>query len=608
MCGIVGYIGKKEALPILISGLEALEYRGYDSAGVAIVSENGIHIKKRVGHVATLRASLEGNASFRGHLGIAHTRWATHGAPTEENAHPHVDCHNRIFVVHNGIIENYAELKKFLIARGHTFVSETDTESIAHLIEELMKHGKSSSEAFVEALTMIKGAYALAMVDAKDPETLYATRLSSPLVIGIGEHEHFIASDPSALIGITKKIIYLRDGEIATIKRDAIQVHDIHAMPISVSITELEWDIDQAQKGAFPHFMLKEIFEGPDVIRAALRGRLNTAHYTIKLGGLDEVHARLQKAKKCIILACGTSYYAGLLGEYLLEEIARIPTEVQFASEFRYRDEPLDTNTVVIAISQSGETADTLAALRKAKEHGLLTLGVVNVVGSTISRETDAGIYNHAGPEMSVASTKAFLSQVTTLALIALSRSPTQDAHYKAHIDALAQIPSHITTILQQSEKIKNLAHRYAHYKNFLYIGRRYNYPTALEGALKLKEISYIHAEGCSAGEMKHGPIAMIHKDFPTVAIAPTNSVVEKMHSNLHEIKARKGPILAIASEGDEIIHTIADDVIYIPKTLEPFEPLLATVPLQLFAYYIGTTLGHNVDKPRNLAKSVTVE
>ena len=608
MCGITGYIGKEKSLPILISGLHALEYRGYDSAGIAVLSDGEVEIMKSVGNVGELEKTLKNNkGNFSGHLGIGHTRWATHGAPSEENAHPHSDCSGRVFVVHNGIIENYRELRSYLQTEGHEFKSETDTEVVPHLIENFLNEGKDFDTALFDTLKMIKGAYALAIIDAENPEILYAAKLSSPLVIGIGDGENFLASDPSALVGRTKDVVYLSDGKIAKMREGSISITDFEKKETPMEIVRLEWDLEQAQKGDFPHFMLKEIFEGPEVVRAASRGRIKSSENLVKLGGLEQVADKLKDAKRILILGCGTSYYAGLVGEYLFEEIAKLPTEVHFASEFRYRDEPFDEGTVVIAISQSGETADTLAALEKAKEHGLMTLGIVNTVGSTISRETDAGVYNHAGPEIGVASTKAFLSQLTVLAMMAIylakDKSSTQ-----VLLEELERIPEKIKSMLDQSAKLEKLAERWKDYENFLFLGRRYNYPVALEGALKLKEISYIHAEGYGAGEMKHGPIAMISKDFPTMAIVPQNGVSEKMFSNLEEIKARKGPIFAIATEGDEHIASLADDVFYIPKTIEQFEPLLTVVPLQLFAYYVGTKRGLNVDKPRNLAKSVTVE
>ena len=606
MCGIIGYVGKEESLPILINGLKALEYRGYDSAGIVVHTNDGVKIKKRAGQVKVLEKAIEDDASLVGSLGMGHTRWATHGVPNEVNAHPHGDCQNRVFVVHNGIIENYKELKEYLKNRGHNFISDTDTEVIPHLIEDFLKNVPDFKTALLNALKMIKGAYALAIIDAKNPHTLYAVRFSSPLVIGVGKDENFLASDPSALIEKTKDVIYLKDGEIAEITKNNISIINFEKQKTSPEIVQLEWSLEQAQKGDYPHFMLKEIFEGPEVVLSALRGRLKSRENLVKLGGLEQVADKLKETKRLLILACGTSYYAGLVGEYLFEEIAKIPTEVHLASEFRYREEPLEKGTVVLAISQSGETADTLAAIRKAKEHGLLTLGIVNTVGSTIARETDAGVYNHAGPEIGVASTKAFISQLTVLVLMATYLSkPALD---NSLLQELEKIPEKIKTILDKSSQLEILAEKYKNYENFLFLGRRYSFPVALEGALKLKEISYIHAEGCSAGEMKHGPIAMISEKFPTMAIVPQNSVLEKMYSNLEEIKARKGPILAIATEGDKEISVLANDVFFVPKTIELLEPLLTVVPLQLFAYYVGTKRGLDVDKPRNLAKSVTVE
>ncbi len=607
MCGIIGYIGKEKAKLILINGLKALEYRGYDSASIAILANNKIEVRKSVGQVKILEKTLANGSDFDGHLGIGHTRWATHGGPDEANAHPHSDCFGQILVVHNGIIENYRELKRYLQNQGHNFLSETDTEVVPHLIENFLNSGKDFDTALFDTLKMIKGAYALAIIDAKNPETLYATKLSSPLVIGVGSGENFLASDPSALVGKTKNVIYLTDGEIAKISQNDVSITNLEKQETPFEIVRLEWDLEQAQKGDFPHFMLKEIFEGPEVIRSAFRGRIKSEDNLVKLGGLEQVASELNKVKRLLILACGTSYYAGLVGEYLFEEIAKLPTEVHFASEFRYRNEPFEKETAVIAISQSGETADTLAAIEKAKKHGLMTLGIVNTVGSTIARATNAGVYNHAGPEIGVASTKAFLSQLTVLAMTAIYLSKDKSST-KILLKELENIPEKIKTILSQSNKLEELAEKYKDYENFLFIGRRYNYPVALEGALKLKEISYIHAEGYGAGEMKHGPIAMISQNFPTVAIVPQNSVSEKMSSNLEEIKARKGPIFAIATEGDEKILSLANDVFYIPKTIEPLEPFLTVVPLQLMAYYIGTKRGFDVDKPRNLAKSVTVE
>lgn len=607
MCGIVGYVGNQEALPTLMSGLKALEYRGYDSAGVCVLERPGAALHVRAaGDVAALEGALARQASA-GRAGIAHTRWATHGEPSETNAHPHADCNGRIFVVHNGIIENHTELKNYLRERGHQFRSDTDTEVIAHLIEDNLTDGRDFKTALVDALKMIRGAYALLVADACDPERLYAVRLSSPLVLGVGAGETLIASDPAALIEYTKDVVYLGDGEVAEVSQAGIQLTDLAQQPTPFAVVRLEWSLEQARKGDFAHYMLKEIYEGPDAVRATLRGRLKVAQGLVKLGGLETVHEELKAAKRLVILACGTSHYAGLIGEYLFEEIAGIPTEVHVASEFRYRNTPIEPGTVALAISQSGETADTLAALRHAKAQGALTLGLVNVVGSSIARETDAGVYNHAGPEIAVASSKAFMSQVTALSLVALSLA-TDEQKKQQLIAELARIPQKIEAILKQAPHIQAVAEKYHDFEHALFIGRRLSHPVALEGALKLKEISYIHAEGYSAGEMKHGPIAMICSEFPTVAIVPHNSVAEKMHGNIEEIRARRGPVLAIATEGDARVGALANDVISIPATEELLEPLLTVVPLQIFAYYMGVQRGYNVDRPRNLAKSVTVE
>jgi glutamine---fructose-6-phosphate transaminase (isomerizing) len=603
MCGIIGYNGNTQALPILIQGLKALEYRGYDSAGVALLSKANISCKKKMGSVEALEQELK--EPFPGTLGIAHTRWATHGAPNSINAHPHQDCTGRIAVVHNGIIENYRELRASLSTRNHNFISETDTEVIPHLIEDLLKQGKSFKDAFFQTLSLIKGAYALLALDTSNPKTLYAARLSSPLVIGLGEQENFAASDPTALVGKTKKIVYLKDGHVAEINKEIVRISDLKQQPVSLETVELEWNLEQTQKGNFPHFMLKEIFEEPEAVRVALAGRLKAQEGIIKLGGLEQVADKLSVLKHIHIIGCGTAYYAGLVGQYLFEDLANIPSQTHLASEFRYRRIPLDSKSATLVISQSGETADTLAALRKAKDTGLLTLGIVNVVNSSIARETDAGIYNHAGPEVGVASTKAFLSQLSVLTLMGLYFSKSKSHDF---LLALEDIPKQIELILKNSFAVKELATRYKDYQNFLFLGRGYNYPVALEGALKLKEVSYVHAEGYAGGEMKHGSLAIVNPDTPIIALVPHNSIVEKMYSNIEEVKARGGKVLAIATEGDTTIQKLADDVFFIPQTKEQLEPFLSVVPLHLFAYYMGTQRGYNVDKPRNLAKSVTVE
>ena len=595
MCGITGYIGKKQALPIVFSNLKKLEYRGYDSAGVAFFNTTGkIETIKATGQLSNLEKKLKLNNSLPLTVAIGHTRWATHGAPNEINAHPHTDCRKEIFLVHNGIIENHKALKSELKRLGHKFHSQTDTEVVPHLIEEY---------GFEKMLKKISGAYALAAVFKKEPNKLYFARLGSPLVVGIGEDGHYLASDLSALAGLVKKVIYLKDGQRGVLSLDAMAIG-----PARPKIEPLDIDPEQAKKGKFTHFMLKEIFEGPEVIRAALRGRLLPDRGLVKLGGLENAAAKISGIKKLDIIACGTSYYAGLVGKMFFEELAGIPAEVHLASEYRYREIPKQKNAAAIFISQSGETADTLAALHKVKKEKRVCLGIVNSVGSSIARETDFGVYNHAGPEIGVASTKAFLSQLTVMALQALYFRQGKKKLDKKFMRELADLPKKIETILRQNDQIKKLAKKYSHYGNFSYLGRGYNYPTALEGALKLKEISYIHAEGYAGGEMKHGPIALIDGNFPTVALANQNHLYEKMISNLEEIKSRGGKIIAVATAGDKMIGQLADDVIYLPATLPQFEPIINVVPLQLFAYHVAVTRGCDVDKPRNLAKSVTVE
>lgn len=623
MCGIIGYIGKQRATPILIEGLKRLEYRGYDSAGISVIGKNKIVTVKSVGKVANLEDKI-GNKNIFGSIGIAHTRWATHGKPSDRNSHPHGDCKGNIFLVHNGIIENYQDLKRDLSKKGHKFKSETDSEIITHLIEEFNKkpvstRGNRSStrggldfkNSVLETLKLIKGTYGLAIINKKEPEKIIIARLGSPLVLGIGSDEYIIASDASAVVRHTKQVIYLEDGEVAVIEKDNYEVTDIRDKSKNKKITKLDWSIEKAEKQGFDHFMLKEIFEQPKVIEDATRGRLVVSEGTAKLGGLREVADKLRKLNRIIIVSCGTSYYAGLVGEYMLEEYAGIPVEVEYASEFRYRKLILDEKTAVLAISQSGETADTLEAIREGNNKGAITLGIVNTVGSTIARETTAGVYNHAGPEIGVASTKAFTSQLSVLILLTLLLGRQRQMSYvmgKRIADEMKKIPKQVEEILSQSKEIKKVAKKYLEYKNFLYLGRKYNEPIALEGALKIKEISYIHAEGYPSGEMKHGPIAMINKNFPSVFVVPKDSVYEKNISSMQEIKARGGKIIAIATKGDKEIKKHADDVIYIPKTLEMLTPLLSVVPLQLLAYYVGTGKGYDVDKPRNLAKSVTVE
>lgn len=610
MCGIVGYVGKQKAAPILVEGLRRLEYRGYDSSGLSVVDKSGIFTVKSVGKVQRLADKLNGR-EIVAEIGIAHTRWATHGKPSDVNSHPHHDCKNNISVVHNGIIENYRELKAFLIKKKHKFSSETDTEVVAHLIEEFNKKLDFKSSV-LEALKLIKGTYGLAIINKKEPDKIIVARNGSPLVLGIGDGEYIIASDVSAIVRHTDKVIYFDDGEVAEITKDNFRVTNIkNKNHVDKKITTLDWTVEKSQKDGFAHFMLKEIFQQPESIQNAIRGRLMVADGKAKLGGLADVADRLRDVDKIIIVACGTSYYSGLIGEYILEEYAGIPVEVEYASEFRYRKPILDEKTAVIAISQSGETADTLAAVREAKEKGALTLGIVNVVGSTIARETDAGTYTHTGPEVGVASTKAFSNQVTILVLLTLMLGRRRGMSLvmgKRIAQELDKIPKLIGEILKQSKNIKKIAEKYANARDFLYLGRKYNFPIAMEGALKIKEISYVHAEGYPSGEMKHGPIALIDKNFPSVFIAPKDSVYEKNISGIEEIKARGGKIIAIATKGDEEIRKITNDVIYIPKTLEMLTPMLSVIPLQLFAYYFGVAKGYDVDKPRNLAKSVTVE
>ena len=606
MCGIFGYVGKRNAAPILIEGLNSLEYRGYDSAGI-YVPESGC--MKSVGPVKNLRRKLSKNV--KGTSGIAHLRWATHGKPNQINAHPHRDCAGEVWVVHNGIIDNYQDLKNKLTKLGHKFVSETDTEVLAHLAEQHLKKGGNFEQAVVKTLREVRGTYGLVFSYHKEPDKIIAARMGAPVVIGLGQQENFVASDPSPILSHTKRVIYLNDKEVAVISSDSQHIYNLDLQEIRHSSEMIEWNADQVQKSGYPHFMFKEIMEGPEVIKNTLRGRILVSNGLAKLGGLESVAEQLRSVRRIIIVGCGTAYYAGLVGEYMIEEQAGIPVEVEVGSEFRYRKPVVNEGTVLLAISQSGETADTLEAIREAKRKNILTLGIVNTVGSTIARETDAGIFNHAGPEIGVASTKAFLSQLTALALLALFLGRQRQmplAIGQRIAEELTSLPQKIEKILANKKYIKSLAKKYSKYKNFLYIGRKYNYPIALEGALKLKEVSYVHAEGCGAGEMKHGPLAMIDENFPTVAIALKDSVFEKMISNMQEIKARKGKILALTHEDGKKDVSFLADVICIPKTLEMLSPILSVVPLQLFAYYLAVEKGLNVDQPRNLAKSVTVE
>ncbi|MDD5083787.1 MAG: glutamine--fructose-6-phosphate transaminase (isomerizing) [Candidatus Moranbacteria bacterium] len=609
MCGIIGYIGKRNAKDFLIEGLRRLEYRGYDSAGMAVMKDGRIFLTKAVGKVAELESKIRGDAR-QAMLGIAHTRWATHGKPSETNAHPHADCFGNLSLVHNGIVENYQELRDMLVGKGHRFVSETDSEVIAHLVEEELKSCEFE-DAFTRALSALQGTYGVAMMGVSDPEKLFVARKGSPLVIGVGTDEYLVASDVSAMVGHVSKVIYLEDGEMAIIDLQGYRVKTLDHELLEKEEQILEWSQEQAQKGGHPHFMIKEILEQPKSFEDALRGRLLVEEGLAKLGGLMPVEERLRKIDRIVIASCGTSYHAGLAGEYMLEEYAGIPVEVEYASEFRYRKSLIDERTAVIALSQSGETADTLAAVREAKRKGALTLGVVNVVGSTIARETDAGIYNHAGPEVSVASTKAFTSQLAILALLTLYFGRMRGMSLvtgKRIAEGLRMLPSLIEKVAEQSEPIKKMAKKYQDTPHFLYLGRKYNMPIALEGALKIKEIAYVPAQGYPTGEMKHGPIALIDEQSLCLFIAPKDSVYEKSISGLEEIKARGGRVIVITTEGNEAIGGKADEVILIPKTLELLTPILSIIPLQLFAYHMSVAKGYDVDRPRNLAKSVTVE
>jgi glutamine---fructose-6-phosphate transaminase (isomerizing) len=606
MCGIVGYVGTKDAAPILLAGLQALEYRGYDSAGV-YMPKSGMH--KSVGSVLNLVRKV-GEADG-GNSGIAHTRWATHGPPTEANAHPHRDQHARVYIVHNGIIENYRELRDWLSETGHTFYSDTDTETLAQYIGSLLPMHKNLEEAVRAALSRVRGTYGIAVMRSDNPTEIVAARMGSPLVIGIAPHGHLVASDPSALLAHTKKVVYLEDGQCAVVRSDAFEVYNRSHGKEQPAVEEIEWDQEAATKGGHPHYMLKEILEGPDVIRNTMRGRLLPEEGSARLGGLRDVERMLGDLRHISIIGCGSAYYAGLVGKYLLERYVGIPVSVDVASEFRYYHPVFHDGSAVLAVSQSGETIDTLSSIKMAKAEGVPTLGIVNVVGSTIARETDAGVYNHAGPEIGVASTKAFLSQLTVFAMLSLYMGRMRglrEEDGKAIVRALTLLPDQVEQILANRDAIKRVAEKYAGMRDALYIGRGALMPIALEGALKLKEVSYIHAEGYGSGEMKHGPIAMIDESFPTVALAPKNALYEKNVSNIEEVRARKGPVIAIATEGDRHIEKLADDIIYIPDTHEATLPILATVPLHLFAYYVGVAKGYDVDKPRNLAKSVTVE
>ncbi|MDD2274220.1 MAG: glutamine--fructose-6-phosphate transaminase (isomerizing) [Candidatus Pacebacteria bacterium] len=607
MCGIVGYIGKQDASNIVLSGLKRLEYRGYDSYGICFIEKDKHHLFKRVGKIEKTEQDFL-NKNFKGSVCIAHNRWATTGLVNEENAHPHCDCKEEIFVVHNGIVENYKELKEKLIKEGHKFSSETDTEVIAHLIEKYYKDNLEN--AVKRALDDIRGTYGLVVASVKEPDKIVVARMSSPLIIGVGDNEFLVASDPSAIISRTRQIINLDDGEIAVLEVNNIRIYK-EEKESKKDIQIIDWDIELAEKDGHEHFMLKEIMEEPNVIEDAMRGRLLDDMGMVKLGGLEGVENKLREINSLSLVGCGTAYYACRVGKYMIEEYADIPVEVDFGSEFRYKKPIIKKDGGILFVSQSGETADTLSCLKEMKEKGALTLGITNVVGSSQARETDAGVYTRSGPEISVASTKAFLGQLTVLVLVTIYLGRQRNMSMvmgKRIIDELKRIPELAKKILKQKEEIEKIAQKYKEYKNFWFIGRKYNYPIALEGALKLKEISYVHAEGVAGGELKHGPLALVEESFPTIAICPSDSVYDKMISNIEEIKARKGLVIAIATEGNEEIKKIVDDVIYIPKTLEMLTPLLSVIPLHLFAYYFAKSLKRDIDRPRNLAKSVTVE
>ncbi len=608
MCGIIGYVGHREAVPVLLAGLKRMEYRGYDSAGLAVMHDGEIRLKKEVGKISQLEKSLNGNFP-QGNIGLGHTRWATHGIPSLVNAHPHIDSEGHIALIHNGIIENYVALRQRLESRGHIFRTETDTETLAHLIEDAYQG--DLLEAVQLALAQVQGTYGLAVICDKEPDRIVAARMGSPLVIGVGEGENFVASDLAAIVSYTRNVIYLEDEEVAVITKDDIKHRTLGNMKVQKTIEPVTFDLEEIEKGGYEHFMLKEIMEQPRTLEDSMRGRLLEEEGTTKLGGISQYVNQLVEAKRIIIVACGTSWHAALIGEHMLEEFARIPVEVEYASEFRYRDPIIEEGTIVIAISQSGETADTLAALREAKRKGAVTLGICNVVGSSIARETDAGIYIHAGPEIGVASTKAFTSQVTVLALLAIllgRRRIISSAQGRWMVREMKKLPNLVAKILENTDHIREVAERFKDHRNFLYLGRGFNFPIALEGALKLKEISYIHAEGYPAAEMKHGPIALIDKDMPVVFIATQDGTYEKVLSNIEEVKARDGIVIAVCTEGDKEMAEKAEYTLEIPRTMNFLMPILSVIPLQLLAYYIAVLRGCNVDQPRNLAKSVTVE
>ncbi|UCC78859.1 MAG: glutamine--fructose-6-phosphate transaminase (isomerizing) [Candidatus Zixiibacteriota bacterium] len=608
MCGIVGYIGPKKAYPILIEGLKRLEYRGYDSTGIALLEKDDVVVCKSAGKLPALISFTE-KENYQAEVGIGHTRWATHGEPNDINAHPHTGMTGRIAVVHNGIIENYSALREVLKRQGRIFKTDTDTEVLAHLIEEY--YNGDLLQAVRRALSQVDGTYGIAVLSSDNPDLIVAARHGSPIVIGCGEGENLVASDVAALLRHTNRVVYLEDGELAEVTADGFSISTLEEVEVTPHLEEISWNLDMIEKGGFDHFMLKEIFEQPETLRNAMRGRLNFEEATARLNGLNLQYDELHHIKRIIITACGTSWHAGLLGEYLIEEYARIPVEVEYASEFRYRSPIIDAGTVVFVISQSGETADTLAAMREARRKGATCLGICNVVGSTIARESDGGVYIHAGPEIGVASTKAFTSQIMVLSLLTILLARMRSMSYdegEELLRAVGEVPDRVKDVLGLNDYIKELAGKYCNMNNFLYLGRGINFPIALEGALKLKEISYIHAEGYPAAEMKHGPIALIDDNMPVVVMAPQDSVYSKILSNMEEIKARRGRIIAVATKGDKKIARIADDVIYLPKVDSFVLPLVGIIPLQLLAYHIAVLRDCDVDQPRNLAKSVTVE
>ena len=611
MCGIVGYIGPREAYPILITGLKRQEYRGYDSTGVAIINHS-LQVYKKKGKVAELEESLLGK-SLSAHIGIGHTRWATHGEPSDRNAHPHTSASGKLAMIHNGIIENYGQLKQELLNKGYTFTSDTDTEVLLNFIEEIKKNTKCSLEEAIRiALKRVAGAYVILLLDADNPDTIIAARKGSPLVIGIGKGEHFLGSDATPMLEYTREVVYVNDYEVAIVKADELILKNLGNEKQTPYITKLDMELAAIEKGGYDHFMLKEIFEQPHTIYDCLRGRLDAKAGTITMKGVQENIEQLIKANRIIIVACGTSWHAGLLAEYVIEELCRIPVEVEYASEFRYRNPIVNKGDVIIAISQSGETADTLVAIEKAKENGAIIFGIVNVVGSSIARISHAGAYTHAGPEIGVASTKAFTAQLVVLIMMALKiakeKGTITEEYYSKLLFELEDVPEKVAALLKNADELKTIAKKYKNASDALFLGRGYNFPVALEGALKLKEISYIHAEGYPAAEMKHGPIALVDENLPVVFVATKDAYHAKIVSNIQEIKARKGKVIAIISEGDEIIPSMADDVFVIQPADEIIAPIISVIPLQLLSYYIGVEKGCDVDKPRNLAKSVTVE